>query len=200
MMDYMLLFLPIIGGLIGWLTNWLAIKLIFKPHQPYKIPIVGKTIQGLLPKRKGDLARSVAKTVENDLLPKESLLSRVKEMKLKDKIEQATIKVVQRRLDEKLSYLPSLFREKIKDFLKDILMKELDYNLDGFLVQVQEQIVQESNLGQIVEEQINQFDTERLEKLVLNIVAKELKHIEILGGILGFLIGIVQALIVMYFG
>lgn len=46
--------LPITGLIIGWLTNWIAIKLLFIP----KKPIFG--IQGLVPKRKEKIASKIA--------------------------------------------------------------------------------------------------------------------------------------------
>jgi len=38
-----------------------------------------------------------------------------------------------------------------------------------------------------------------LESIVLSVVNKELKHIEYLGGILGFMIGLLQGIIVLLF-
>lgn len=191
------LFLAIIGALIGWLTNWIAIKLIFKPRYPYRIPVLNITIQGLLPMRKAELARSIGHTVERELLPPETLLRRVEEMKLKEKIETAFSGIVQERLTEKLKVIPASLRQGIINYLHDLSTAELDRHLDRFIIQLQENFVNESNLGKIVEEQINQFDVDRLEELVFRIVAKELKHIEILGGVLGFIIGLIQAFAIM---
>jgi len=47
----------------------------------------------------------------------------------------------------------------------------------------------------IVEEKIMAFNLLKLEKVVLSIAEKELKHIEILGGVLGFIIGLFQLLV-----
>ena len=41
-----------IGGVIGYITNVLAIKLIFRPIEPIKIPILNFEIIGLIPKEK----------------------------------------------------------------------------------------------------------------------------------------------------
>lgn len=41
---------PLIGGFIGWLTNWVAIKMLFYPREPKKILFV--TFQGIFPKTK----------------------------------------------------------------------------------------------------------------------------------------------------
>lgn len=197
-MYFRLLFLPVIGALIGWLTNWIAIKLIFKPYNPYRVPVLGIVIQGLLPRRKNELARSVGAAVEEELLPPEQLVRRVEEMRLKEKIETALIKIVNERLEEKLRIVPISIRQGVINYLQELLEKELDRHLDQFLNEIQENVVKESNLGKIVEEQISNFDFIRLEELVFKIVSSELRHIEILGGVLGFLIGVVQALVLIY--
>jgi len=50
----------------------------------------------------------------------------------------------------------------------------------------------------IVEDRINGFSLERLEQMIMEVSSRELKHIEILGGVLGFLIGLVQALVIYF--
>ena len=39
---------PLAGAFIGWLTNWIAIKLLFRPHNPIKF--FGMKVQGIIPK------------------------------------------------------------------------------------------------------------------------------------------------------
>ncbi|MFQ5655538.1 MAG: DUF445 domain-containing protein, partial [Planctomycetota bacterium] len=70
--------LPVIGALIGWCTNWLAVKMIFRPRRPRSM--LGFRIEGLLPRRRSDLARSVARTVEQDLLSVDEIQDLVKKL------------------------------------------------------------------------------------------------------------------------
>ena len=53
------------------------------------------------------------------------------------------------------------------------------------------------NISEIVEEKIIQFDLVKLEEIVVKIVKKELRYIEILGGVLGLFIGLAQGVIVL---
>ncbi len=50
----------------------------------------------------------------------------------------------------------------------------------------------------MVEDKINELDLYELEEIIIRIAKKELKHIEFLGLVLGFLIGIVQGLVTMF--
>ncbi|MCC7508064.1 MAG: DUF445 family protein [Planctomycetes bacterium] len=51
-----------IGGLVGFATNWVAIKMLFHP----RVRVFG--VQGVVPKRRKELARSVGETLEEHLI------------------------------------------------------------------------------------------------------------------------------------
>ena len=65
---------PLTGGIIGYFTNWLAIKMMFRPHQPkclfgIKIPFT----PGLIPKERGRIAEAVGSSISENLMNKEVL-------------------------------------------------------------------------------------------------------------------------------
>ena len=59
-----------------------------------------------------------------------------------------------------------------------------------------EDVLKRLNLAEVVREQVDSFPIAKLEELVLGIISKELKLITWLGGIIGGLVGIIQAIIV----
>ncbi|WP_138159721.1 DUF445 domain-containing protein [Peptoniphilus catoniae] len=72
---FRLLFIALISGLIGYITNVLAIRRLFRPYKKVKIgPIY---FQGLIAKRKEDIAKSVADTVTRDLVDREDLIGQL---------------------------------------------------------------------------------------------------------------------------
>ncbi|MCV2885113.1 DUF445 family protein [Aestuariibacter sp. AA17] len=58
--------LPLGGLLVGYLTNWIAIKIIFEPKRP--INVFGLTIQGMFLKRQKEVSRVYADIVERKLI------------------------------------------------------------------------------------------------------------------------------------
>ena len=70
-----ILILTIVGGLIGWITNILAIKLLFRPIKPIKIPILNIEILGLIPKRKNEIAANIGEVISNELLSMDDILN-----------------------------------------------------------------------------------------------------------------------------
>lgn len=73
-MDLQIIAAPIIGGIIGLITNGLAIRMLFRPYKEIKL---GKFrvpfTPGLIPKEKGRIAGAVGKIVGNELLDSETL-------------------------------------------------------------------------------------------------------------------------------
>ena len=65
----------LIGAVIGYITNWLAIKMLFRPHKEirigkFKVPFT----PGLIPKEKSRIAKSVGETIGQNLLTKETII------------------------------------------------------------------------------------------------------------------------------
>lgn len=73
-----ILFMILIGALIGGFTNLVAIKMLFRPYQP--IYFIGKKLPftpGLIPKRRNELAEQMGKMVVQHLLTAESIKQKV---------------------------------------------------------------------------------------------------------------------------
>jgi uncharacterized membrane protein YheB (UPF0754 family) len=65
----------LVGAIIGYITNWLAIKMLFRPHKEirigkFKVPFT----PGLIPKEKSRIAKSVGETIGEHLLTKETII------------------------------------------------------------------------------------------------------------------------------
>lgn len=194
-----LLILASVGALIGWTTNVIAIKLLFRPIEPIKIPVLGWTLQGLMPKRKKEIAKNIGETVENELVSIEEIIDKMIEGSDKTMIIEALKKRIMELAELKMPvFVPTAMKGMIMSFIGDAI----DENADEMLNEISEKIVHQAtekvSIALIIEEKINAFPFEKLEEIILSIAKKELKHIEYLGGLIGFAIGIVQGLIILY--
>jgi len=182
---------PFVGGAIGWFTNWLAIYLLFRPRRPWPIPFF--PLQGLLPRRQRDLARSIGDVVQTQLMPVDTLLKELDLPALKASMTEAVAAHVRRRLDEQLPrFLPPAIREAAEGYITDFTVRETALLFDRVAAEAEEKLRTNLHVGRLAEEQIMALDLDELERLVRRLAQRELRHIEWLGAILGFLIGLTQ--------
>lgn len=121
-----LLFLTLIGGLIGWVTNILAIKLLFRPIKPIKIPILNIEIIGLIPKRQKEIAKNIGEVIANELLTVDDLFSEIiKEDDKEDFNEYIKNKIVT-IITEKINFIPAPFNMMIKNYIDEMINNELN--------------------------------------------------------------------------
>ena len=79
----------LIGAVIGYITNWLAIKMLFRPREAkYIFGIKLPFTPGLIPKEKSRIANKVGETVGTHLLNSDSLSKALKDDKIKAKFNE----------------------------------------------------------------------------------------------------------------
>nr|WP_233505446.1 DUF445 family protein [Sporosarcina sp. BI001-red] len=96
---WILLFMALIGAVIGGLTNHLAIKMLFRPHEAkyigkWRVPFT----PGLIPKRRDELAMQLGRTVTNYLLTPDTFRKRLLTPDMAEKAEL----FVQSRLEKEV--------------------------------------------------------------------------------------------------
>lgn len=195
------LLLVLIGGIIGWFTNRLAIRLLFKPYDPIRIPVLGFILQGLIPRRKAELAHSVGIQIETELLSVEEILHAFGSPEQKRELKLFLRLYFNEMLLEKVpSFLRDVMKKPVNHFVSDMMERESDQLLNEILEYLVEEGAANVKLAAMVEEKINAFPMERLEGMVLNVADRELKHIEWIGGLLGMIIGFFQGALLVLLG
>lgn len=191
---------PVIGALIGWITNVLAIRMLFVPRHPWRIPVLGWQLWGVIPKRQHEMAEKIGVLVARDLLPPEDIVAQVNASGITERLTAAAVEHTRGRVLAALpAILPGSIRNALANGMADLVQAEARRLGDVLLNQVEAYVTDELALRQMVAEKIKAFDVSRLERLVLEVAHAELRHIELLGAVLGFIIGIGQVLLVMIF-
>lgn len=67
--------LPVAGFLVGWVTNWLALKVIFRPLTPHKFGCI--TIHGLFLKRQMEVSETFARVNCVEILHTKAIWERI---------------------------------------------------------------------------------------------------------------------------
>lgn len=136
---------PLIGAVIGYFTNYIAVKMLFKPHRPV---MVGKHrlpfTPGLIPKRKDELAGAIGGAVSDVLLTKEDLAGALPAGPIKESItdnlwdrfcaakessrsvgETAAAYLSEERCDQMRDKLEDMITEKAVDVLNQMDIGEI---------------------------------------------------------------------------
>jgi len=193
---YLILYsLPIIGAVIGWFTNFLAVKMLFHPKEPKKILGLW-TIQGIFPKRQKDLALKLGKMVANELFSTDEIKDRLtspKQIQLITKTaDQKITGYLDERLPDKYPIINFFLTREMKTGIKEEVMLEIDEMAPKMIGRYVNGLDENLDIEANVTEKVNGFSTDRLEELLMSILSKELKFIEVIGCFIGFLVGLIQ--------
>lgn len=194
-MKYVLL--PLIAGLIGWFTNYIAVLMLFRPRHPVKI--LGLRFQGIFPKRQKYLAEQLGSLVADELLSSGD----IKERLLGGDNLDTIVKMVEYKIDDyllntfpdKYPITSIFFGAKRKAQIKNDLLEEVHVAIPELLSSYADNIDQQIDVKDMVREKVEALDPLMLEKLLNSILKKEFRFIEVIGAVLGFMIGLIQAFI-----
>lgn len=128
---------PIIGGVIGYFTNYIAVKMLFRPLKPIKI---GKYTlpftPGIIPKRKPALAHALGQAVSNALLSKDELTKVLTSDRMRRTITDSIVIGINDTLNERTieEIGLSVFGQDSYEDKKDLLIEGVtDKIATGFL-------------------------------------------------------------------
>ena len=168
-MDYLLLVHPLVGAVIGYVTNWIAVKMLFKPTKAiyigkFQLPFT----PGIIPKNQARLAHGISSTIATSLLNEDVL----KETLLSDEILDQINSYVE-------TYLNTPATEPIS--LNDIIQKNAStFEYNNTLTTVVNNIttsilttIKEANLAAILSQEIEDVINENMQKNLITRIARK---------------------------
>ena len=189
-----------IGAMIGWITNSIAIKMLFRPYK--EMNFLFFKIQGLIPKRRSEIAVSIADTVQKELISLKDITSSLNADELEEKIGTVIDKILEEKLESEITkkfpmlamFLSDEIINKIKSMIKTSILENKETIINMFTSYLEEKV----DFKKIIIENVEAFSLEKLEEITYSLAKKELKHIEVIGAILGGIIGIFQFAISLF--
>ena len=158
--------------------------------------MLGITFHGVFPKRKASIADKLGKLVATRLLSSEAIQQQLateeNAERIADFLQPHLEDFIHHAVHEDKRDITSRFIRHLLHHNKSKLARRISSRIPEVLAKISAsdrftQVIQE-----IVSEKVRQFSSDELENLVEELIKKELKWIEILGGVLGFLIGLLQ--------
>lgn len=110
-MGFEILVPPLVGGVIGYITNDIAIKMLFHPRKPifigkWQLPFT----PGLIPKEKHRVAKSIGRVVSDQLLSPDTLSKALTSPDMTEKLRFALEKIVDDNRDNEDTVDATLLR------------------------------------------------------------------------------------------
>ena len=107
---------PLIGGVIGYITNFIAIKMLFRPHTPkyvfgMKVPFT----PGIIPKEKGRIAEAIGGAISQNLMNQDVLSRYLLSDDMKAKVKHSVMDFMETQKKNK---------ESVADFLKHYMTEK----------------------------------------------------------------------------
>ena len=154
------------------------------------------TIQGVFPKRQKQLASKLGFLVSEELFSVKDIAQKIEqfatspesidligkriENTIRDKLVKNFPMLAMFLTDEMIEKVTNIFKTELQEFLvqsaKDLVNK-LEKDLD---------------VHELVRKKVEAFSTDKLESILFSIMKKEFRFIEIIGAVIGFMIGCVQ--------
>lgn len=190
---WFLVSLPIVSALIGYVTNYIAVVMLFRPHKPVRV--VGLRFQGLVPRRKNEIAQSLGAMIEHNLFSHADIQEALKSA---DTSQEASVflneqvDIFVQKLAAQNPMVGMFLQGPLLEQVKGLLGEQMAEKFPALLERVVEKAEHKLDVSEIVRAKIESFDITKLEQIIHEVSARELKTIEVLGGVLGFLVGLVQ--------
>lgn len=136
-MEYLKIIIPIlVGALIGYCTNYIAIKMLFRPQKPIyvfekKLPFT----PGVIPKNKSRIAAAVGKAVGQNLFTNQDIVNAITESGLKNNLSEKVMDTAFNSDSSIKDYIVKYYSKKPdenNDIVQTELSKEVDYDVSDF--------------------------------------------------------------------
>lgn len=175
---------PFIGAFIGYLTNKVAIRMLFRPLRPWRIfGIRIPMTPGVIPTKRHELALNIGEMVGEHLLTSEEIGKALTKEKFQDHLLGLIKERVGAVLHRDLGPLPSLIPEKFNSYF-DVAVRAITYQTresvhkfirsEEFSVKVERYI--DTKYGRILKNDLNSVLSEEERQVSYQFIEKSLSR------------------------
>ena len=196
-MLFRIFFSAFIGATIGYVTNDIAIRLLFRPLQPKKV--LGMTLQGLIPRRQNEIAASLGQIMAEHILDGQALAGKLMDRDTMAEAESVLERTVCKKVSERLSQLiPGRIREAVARRVARAAVREARSAVAEMAPSTLGWITNRLDVERMVAQSVNDLSARKLEEVLLALARTEVRAIKVLGGVIGLVIGLIQSLVSIY--
>lgn len=199
--DWLVLTIPVVSAFIGWFTNLVAIKMMFYPTEFVGIrPFLGW--QGIVPANARRLAKMSTRLILTKLLSLEELFAPFKGEAFAKNLAPVVEEITQQVVDEVATKRAPMMWQNAGEFMQNQIREKIREEVRGVAIKIvddfSKDITEILDLEKVVVEAIEE-DKRLMSLMFLQVGKAEFKFIEVSGAYFGFLFGIPQMLLWVYY-
>ena len=194
--------MPIFGGLTGWFTDWLALKMIFNPKQPVRYLGIFEW-QGLFLKRRKEVAADYGDLIAREIITPHNVIEAVLRGPLADRVFTVVHRQVQDVIDRQSGLARPLVvmavgSRKYQSMKHRIAEKVMD-RLPETLSYIEDYAEEAMDIRNTLVEKMQELSAEEFEQLIRPAFEQDEWILITVGAVLGFMVGELQVLLVENF-
>nr|WP_042190882.1 DUF445 family protein [Kibdelosporangium sp. MJ126-NF4]CEL19662.1 hypothetical protein [Kibdelosporangium sp. MJ126-NF4]CTQ94538.1 hypothetical protein [Kibdelosporangium sp. MJ126-NF4] len=191
--------MPIFGGLTGWFTDWLALKMIFSPREPTRY--LGLfTWQGLFLKRRKEVAADYGALIAKEIITPDNVLQAVLRGPLADRL----FTVVERQITKSLDRQTRLARPLVAltvgsrryQELKHSVAEKVMRRMPDTLAFIEDYAEEAMDIRNTLVQKMQELTAEEFEELIRPAFKQDEWMLITVGAVLGFAVGELQVFLV----
>jgi uncharacterized membrane protein YheB (UPF0754 family) len=196
--------LPLVGALDGLVNNWAAIQMIFRPLEPVRY--LGLfPYQGLFPARQKDIAKNYAHMVANEVLTIDNLSAHMSQGDTLNRLLPLIGPELDRHLSTQLHQMavftdPLARTAVIPAAVLPVVAAHLRSAIEPTMPTIKAYVGKRLDLAGSIEERLAAMPKAEFERVLRGIFEEDEAVLIILGGVIGSLIGLLQAAVIVTLG
>ena len=196
--------MPLFGGFTGWFTDWLALKMIFRPQKPTKYLFGLFEWQGLFLKRRKEVAAEYGALIAAEIITPRNVMEEVLRGPLADRLYEMVLKHVQNSVDEQAGMAKPLLVFAVGGSryqeMKQVVAKKLMAALPETLQHVEDYAEDAMDLRNTLTRKMQELTEEEFEQLLRPAFQQDEWILIAVGAALGFLVGELQVFVMLHAG
>ncbi|UIZ29308.1 hypothetical protein KXD40_003062 [Peronospora effusa] len=189
---------PVVGLLVGTITNWLALKMIFEPVNPKRY--CGITFHGLFLRRQNEVAEVYGNLVARDILNSRNIFEAILKGPYSDRLFELVYDNVQDAVNAATVTTQKIINfsigEEMYANIKEDVTNHIVEIFPESLRQIESYATVAMDLEVTLREKMKLLTSEQFERLLHPIFEEDEWKLVVMGGVLGVVIGVVQIFLI----
>ncbi|MGH8529268.1 MAG: DUF445 domain-containing protein [Nevskiales bacterium] len=195
--------MPIFGGFTGWFTDWLALRMIFRPQEPKRY--LGLfTWQGLFLKRRREISGEYGALIAREIVTPKNVIEAVLKGPLSDKLFSMVMKQVQKVVDEQAGLVKPLVVFAVGSTkyqqMKRLVAEKMMKRLPDTMKHMEKYAGEAMDLENTLRTKMQELTPDEFERLLRPAFQQDEWKLIAVGAFLGFMVGEMQVFFMLHMG